>query len=55
MTQLTVCTDRLANALVSIRKEMLAVHSLGDASANYWGIKRQALLLSKRADTNLLC
>jgi len=55
MTQLTVCTDMLANALVYIRKEMLAVHSLGDAGANCWRIKRQALLPSKRADTNLLC
>jgi hypothetical protein len=54
MTQLTVCTDMVANALVSIRKEMLAVHSLGDASASCWRIKGLALLRSKRADTNLL-
>jgi hypothetical protein len=39
MTQLTVCTDMVANALVSIRKEMLAAHSLGDARANCWRIR----------------
>jgi len=37
------------------RKEMLAVHALGDASANCWRIKGLALLPSKRAGTNLLC
>jgi hypothetical protein len=55
MMQLTVCTDLLANALVSIRKEMLAVYALGDPSATCWRIKGLALLPSKRADTNLLC
>jgi hypothetical protein len=54
MTQLTVCTAMVANALVSIRKEMPGVHSLGDASANRWRIRSHALLPSKRADTNLL-
>jgi hypothetical protein len=53
--QPTVCRDLVAHALVRIRKEAVAVHALGDASANCQRIKGLALLPSNRAETNLLC
>jgi hypothetical protein len=51
--QPTVCADMLANARVCIRTEMLAVHSLGDPSANCCGIKGLALAGMHRLDEAL--